>query len=300
MISPILVLGRTGQFAQCLIEAAQARATPLVAAGRPDCDVRDRDSIERLVDRTQPRAVINAAAYTAVDKAEAHADDAFAVNETGAANVAAAAAAARVPCLSISTDYVFDGRASSPYRETDAAAPVNVYGRSKRAGEIALREANPAAFVVRTSWLYSGYGHNFVRAMLALATRDVVRVVDDQRGGPTSAHDLAAALFDMVDRILAAESAPPPGVYHASASGETTWFGFAQRLFDSWRSRGHRIPRLEPISTAQYGAPAPRPRYSVLDCRKLARSFGIGLPRWDVALERCLERIAERQNESAG
>lgn len=298
MTAPILVLGRTGQLAQCLIEAARARATPLMTAGRPDCDIRDRASVDRLIASAQPRAVINAAAYTAVDKAEAHAGDAFAVNEMGAAHVAAAAGAARIPLLHISTDYVFDGRASTPYRETDAAAPLNVYGRSKRAGEIAVCTAHPAAFVVRTSWLYSAHGHNFVRTMLGLAGRDVVRVVDDQRGAPTSAHDLSAALLALIDRILAAEGAAPPGVYHASASGEATWFGFAQRLFETWATLGHRVPRVEPISTAQYGAPAPRPRYSVLDCGKLKRAFGITLPRWEDSLERCLERIAHCQTES--
>ncbi len=298
MTAPILVLGRTGQLAQCLAQAARVRATPLVTAGRGDCDIRRRDGIDRLMDRMRPRAVINAAAYTAVDEAEAHAGDAFAVNEMGAAHVAEAAGAARIPLLHISTDYVFDGRASTPYRETAAAAPLNVYGRSKLAGEIAVCAAHPAAFVVRTSWLYSAHGHNFVRTMLGLAGREVMRVVDDQRGAPTSAHDLAAALLEMIGRILATGGAPTPGIYHAAASGETTWFGFAQRLFETWATLGHRVPRLEPISTAEYGAPAPRPHYSVLDCGKLKRAFGIALPQWDNALDRCLDRLAQQRTES--
>ncbi len=298
MAGPILVIGRNGQLARCLIEAAGESKTPLVAAGRADCDIAESGGVDWLLVRYNPRAIVNTAAYTAVDEAQTHAEEAFAVNEAGARNVALATAAARIPLLHISTDYVFDGRASSPYRETDAAAPLNVYGRSKRAGEIAVCEAYPAAFVLRTSWLYSVHGRNFVRAMLGLADRSVVRVVDDQRGSPTSAHDLAAALLAMIDRIAALPAAPAPGVYHVSAAGEATWFGVAQRLFQRWRALGRAAPRIEPISTADYGAPAPRPAYSVLDCSKFKRAFGMALPDWTMSLDRCLDRLAQTQPEN--
>lgn len=295
MQAPLLVIGRNGQLARCLVETATAGAIAVVAAGRPDCDIAERASVLRLVERHAPRVIINAAAFTAVDAAEEQGAAAFAVNETGAGNVAFAAARARVPLLHVSTDYVFDGRASSPYLETDAPAPLNVYGRSKLAGERAVLDMLPAALVLRTCWLYSAYGHNFVRTMVSLAGRPSVSVVDDQRGSPTSAHDLAEAILSIVAQVSAREFSAG-GVYHVSAAGETTWHGLAERIFEEWRALGHRVPRLARISTAEYGARAPRPAYSVLDNSKLRRTFGVVLPDWQPALARVVRALHAETN----
>ena len=185
---PILIAGRTGQLARALIDLAAEYNVPLVAVGRPQLDLADPASIERVATSIAPRAIINAAAYTAVDRAEAEPALAFAVNRDGAAQLAAAAARLRIPFVHLSTDYVFDGHKVSPYLEDDPLAPLSVYGQSKLAGEEAVREIYPGSLVLRTSWVYGSHGHNFVRTMLHLAaTRDVVRVIDDQHGAPTAA-----------------------------------------------------------------------------------------------------------------
>jgi len=229
---PILVAGRTGQLARALIDLAAQRNLPLVAVERPQLDLADAASIERVATSVTPRAIVNAAAYTAVDQAESEPALAFAVNRDGAARLAEAAARSRVPFIHLSTDYVLDGRKASPYREDDVASPLSVYGQSKLAGEEAVRAAHPGALVLRTSWVYGRHGHNFVRTMLRLAaTRDLVRVVDDQHGAPTAAGDLARAILDVLAAPAASEAG---GLYHLAAAGETTWHGFAAAIFAGW------------------------------------------------------------------
>lgn len=294
--APILVLGRSGQLATCLRERAAERGIPLRAAGRGECDIVDAAAVARLVAEAAPRLVVNAAAYTAVDAAESDPAAAFAVNRDGAAHVAAAAAQARIPLIHVSTDYVFDGSKTVPYVETDAPAPLNQYGRSKLAGETAVLK-HPAAYLVRTSWVYAPFGRNFVTTMLSAADREQMRIVDDQRGRPTAAEDLAEAILTMADTVCASDP-PEPGIYHAAGAGEATWRTFAERIFAGWRRRNHRVPAVHPGTSADYAAPARRPAYSVLDCGKLARAFGIRLPPWEESLEHCLDQIESRQPEA--
>src|ERR1051326_4955958 len=198
---PVLVAGKSGQLARCLVEAARLRGAALVAVGRPELDLEDAASIERVVRAIEPAAIVNAAAYTAGDRAESDETRAFAVNRDGAERLAVAAQQRGVPFIHVSTDYVFDGRKPSPYTEEDAPAPLNVYGRSKREGEAAVRRAHAAALVLRTSWVYSPYGRNFVIAMVERSGPEQpenIGVVDDQHGAPTAAADLAGAILDIL------------------------------------------------------------------------------------------------------
>ena len=293
---PILIAGRTGQVARALLDLAVEYNVPLVAVGRPQLDLADPASIERVATSIAPRAIVNAAAYTAVDRAEAEPALAFAVNRDGAAQLAAAAARLRIPFVHMSTDYVFDGQKVSPYLEDDPLAPLSVYGQSKLAGEQAVREIYPGSLVLRTSWVYSSCGHNFVRTMLHLAaTRDVVRVIDDQHGAPTAASDLARAILNILTSPAAREAA---GLYHVTAAGETTWHGFAAAIFAGWARRGHRVPALAATTTAEYPLPARRPMNSRLDCSKIERTLGVRLPRWEASLEACLDQIAASAMEA--
>jgi dTDP-4-dehydrorhamnose reductase len=232
----------------------------------------------------RPDVVVNAAGYTAVDRAESEPDVAMAVNSDGARNVARAAASAGVPVIHISTDYVFNGRGSSPYEPDAKTDPVSVYGKSKLAGESAVREENPSHVIVRTSWVFSHRGANFVRTMLRLgAERDELRVVDDQVGRPTSSTDLASALL-VVARAVA-ENPAIAGVYHFANAGETSWFGFAQGIFEQARALGERhTPRVVPISTSEFPTAATRPAYSVLDTTSFTERFGVEPRSWQSAV----------------
>jgi dTDP-4-dehydrorhamnose reductase len=291
--NPILVAGKSGQLARSLAEEAVLRGVALVALERSHLDLTDPGSVERAVAATAPRAIINAAAYTAVDQAEAEPALAFALNRDGAARLAAAAAQRDVPFIHVSTDYVFDGRKDAPYCEDDAPSPLGVYGRSKLEGERAVRETCPAGVILRTSWLYGRFGRNFVTTMLQLAqTRDLVRVVDDQHGAPTAALDLARAILDLTERMVGADTRGRAGIYHIAAQGETTWHGFAAAIFAGWARRGRRVPALQPITTAEYKTAARRPKNSRLDCSKIERAFGLRLPAWQGSLESCLDELA--------
>ena len=291
---PILVAGRTGQLARCLAEEARGRSSALVALGRPELDLARPELLAQAVAAHSPRAIVNAAAYTAVDKAEAEPALAMAVNRDGAGALAAAAARLGVPFIHVSTDYVFDGRKGTPYREDDAPSPLGAYGRSKLEGEAAVRTACPDCVILRTSWVYSPFGQNFVATMLRLAaTREKVQVVDDQHGAPTAAGDLAVAILDLAAQLTAERSANRTGgLYHLTNAGETTWYGFAGAIFAGWARRGHRVPALEPITTAQFPTAARRPANSRLDCSKIAGAFGLRLPAWQSSLERCLDELA--------
>jgi len=294
---PILVVGKSGRVARDLVDTAGRLGFHVIALGRPALDLEDRDSIDRVLARQAPLAIVNTAAQVVLEDAERNPAQAFAVNCDGAAHIAAAAAAHGIPLLHLSTDYVFDGAKGAPYGEDDPTAPLSVYGRSKAAGEEAVLAAHPGALVVRTSWVFCAHGTNFLTTMLHLAeTQDVVRVVADQRGTPTAGDDLAHALLEMVRQLLARPREIGGGIYHVAGSGETTWLGVAQAIFDGWAQRGHRVPAVQAISTADWPGAACRPRDSRLDCGKLVRRFGIRLPDWRDSLARCLERLAhERQ-----
>lgn len=290
---PILVVGKSGQLAHCLRDAATRRNVWLATVGRPNLDLNNSAGIDDLVAAIAPSAIINAAGYTAVDRAEAEPECAFMINRDGVARLASVARKQAIPLIHVSTDYVFGGDKLSPYREGDIPAPLNAYGRSKREGEVAVLDAYPRAVVIRTSWLYSPYGQNFVRVMLRLAaTQTNVRVVNDQRGTPTSASDLADGLLDIVKQLGADRGGGTAGIFHLAGQGETTWHGFAEAIFASLARRGQPVPRLQDIPTSEYPTPARRPQNSRLDCSKAARVFGVRLAPWRASLERCLDRLA--------
>lgn len=291
---PILVVGRSGQLARCIYDLAVLRNTPIVAIGRPELDLEYVEGIDRVVTAIEPAAIVNAAAYTAVDAAEEQPRRAFAVNCGGAALLAYAAARRGIAFIHVSTDYVFDGAKSSPYREDDTPAPLNIYGASKLASEGAVLNINPCAAVIRTSWVYSPYGNNFVRTMLRLSkTQPMVKVVDDQRGTPTSAAELAAAILAIVEQLRSAVGCHDGGIYHLAGQGETSWHGFALAIFASLARRGRRVPTLQAITTAEYPTPARRPKNSCLDSSKADRVFGVRAPPWRSSLEKCLDQLDE-------
>jgi dTDP-4-dehydrorhamnose reductase len=295
---PILVAGKNGQLARCLADVGAQRAVPIFSAERPEFDLEDPGSIERVVTAVLPEAIVNAAAYTAVDKAESEPQLAFAVNRDGAGRLAATARRFHIPFIHVSTDYVFDGRKSVPYCEDDAPSPLGVYGQSKLEGETAVMNRNPNALVFRSSWVYSPYRTNFVKTMLRLAdTHDRVRVVDDQVGAPTAASDLAGAILDAVAQVVQKKIQVEPGIYHVTAAGETTWFGFAKAIFASWRERGRRVPKLEAITSADYPSAVKRPANSRLNCAKFQRAFDSCLPPWSTSLGACLDILAAAQRE---
>ena len=289
----ILVAGRSGQIAMSLAACAKRSAHEIMAIGRPDMDVCDPDSIQRAMVKVSPDVIINAAAYTAVDKAEDEEPAAFAVNADGAGYLAKAAAEAGVPIVHLSTDYVFDGTAREPYREADATAPLGAYGRSKLAGENAVRAANPQHLIIRTAWVYSPFGSNFVKTMLRLAEgRDEVRVVDDQVGNPTYALDIAEALLAMCDRLHGADPIKP-GTYHMTGQGEASWADFAEAIFTESARLGGASAKVIRISTADFPTRAKRPAHSRLDTAKLSQEGGIVLPLWKLSVRHCMSRILE-------
>lgn len=289
---PIAVLGASGQVARALHRAGTLADTPLIVAGRPAVDINELPSLAAFFSTSRPRLVINAAAYTAVDKAESDEEAARNANEDGPARIATLCALMDVPLIHISTDYVFNGKKTSPYVEDDERAPLNVYGRTKSAGEDAVRRTHAKHIIVRTAWIYGPEGQNFLKTMLRVAAeRDVLRVVADQQGTPTSADDLAAALLRIAGQVEAQGNSAPFGTYHLVSGGETTWFGFAQEIFAKAAKQGRKIPHLEAITTADYPTPAERPRYSVLDANKIREAFDITLPPWQDGVATCLKRM---------
>ena len=288
----ILVTGREGQLARCLLDAS-APGTEIIALGRPDLDITDAGSVAQAIEATRPDIVVNAAAYTAVDRAEDDSDAAVRVNAFGAGNVATAAAAAGLPVVQMSTDYVFAGSARSPYSEDDAVGPLGVYGRSKRAGEMSVAGANPNHIILRTAWVYSPYGANFLKTMLRLADdRDTINVVADQAGSPTSARDLAGAMLVACRHALTNPGdARWRGTFHLVGGGSTTWANFAAEIFRQSAARGGPFARVHPITTSQYPTRALRPAYSVLDTAKFQGVFGLRLPDWRDGLDRCLAEL---------
>ncbi len=290
----ILVTGGSGQLAQALGAAAGART--LTVVGRPDWDFDRIGALPALLAEARPTLVISAAAHTAVDRAESDVLAAWRANRDGPAVLAAYCAAAGIPLIHVSTDFVFDGSKGAPYTEDDAPNPTSVYGASKRAGEQAVLATCPRAIILRTSWVYAASGRNFVLTMLNLArTRDHLRVAADQKGCPTLAGDLADAILGIAD-ILARDGCQDrfAGIYHAAGSGETTWHGLASAAIARAGAFGHPQPKLiEAITTAEYPTPARRPADSRLDCGKLERVFGLRLPAWEAALGRTIAHIFE-------
>jgi len=291
----IFITGAEGQVARSLREAAALDDSLAVGfAARPDLDLARPETIAPILTAFQPDLVINPAAYTAVDRAEAEPDLAFAVNGAGAGAVAAAAAAAcGAPILHLSTDYVFDGTKIGPYVETDPVAPQGVYGRSKLEGERAVAAANPRHLILRTAWVYAPFGANFVRTMLRLAAeRDALRVVDDQVGCPTYAPDIADAILSIARRIgRGGWRDDYAGVTHLAGPQALSWCGFARAVVAGGAARGGRSIPVEAIATADYPTPAKRPANSQLATARLDNLFDVRLPPLTTSLDRCLDRL---------
>jgi dTDP-4-dehydrorhamnose reductase len=283
----VLVTGARGQLGSDVVRVLGAAGIALLTPGRDELDLLAPDSIDRSVAAYRPDWIVNCAAYTRVDLAESEAELAFAVNRDATGRLAAAAARHGARLLHISTDFVFNGRQSRPYRETDAPDPLGVYGQSKLAGEQAVAAALPDAVIVRTSWVYGIHGHNFVKTMLRLALQGrPLRVVDDQIGVPTWAQDIAAVLLRLI-------SADARGLFHYASAGSTSWHGFAQAVLDEAAALDFALETrsVEPIPTTAYPTAATRPAYSVLDTGKIERRLALAIPGWRDSLVNMLKEL---------
>ncbi|MBO9560311.1 MAG: dTDP-4-dehydrorhamnose reductase [Caulobacter sp.] len=290
MTGPILVFGRKGQVARELAELAGATGRPMTVAGRETLDLTDSTGVADLIAQVAPSAVINAAAYTAVDRAEREPDAAFALNRDAPAAMAAACAARDLPFVHFSTDYVFDGTLDRPYVETDPTGPTGVYGASKLAGERAVANAGGRAIILRTSWVYGVHGSNFVKTMLRLALdRDEISVVGDQIGRPTWSRDCAEAAVLAADTLRDAPDLS--GVYHLSGAGDASWADLAAEAFELSARRGGPTARVLPITTADYPTPAKRPANSRLDCGKIETALGWRSLPWRESLALCMTQM---------
>ncbi len=284
----LLVTGTQGQVAQSLVQkGSRTLDIKVIALGRPQLDLANPDTILPALAASKPDIIVNAAAYTAVDQAENEPDTAFAINRDGAGAVAAAAGALGVPLIHLSTDYVYSGDKTTPYAEDDKTGPLGVYGKSKLEGEWAVRRALPGAIILRTSWVYSPFGKNFVKTILRLGReRPLLKVVADQFGNPTSALDIAEA----ISRI-APSADQSGGIYHLAGTGHCSWYDFAKEIIASpWGCAGKS--EVQAISTAEYPTLAKRPANSVLDTSAFCKQFGFTLPDWKASLEETLKQLS--------
>lgn len=283
----MVISGRDGQVARSLVERAKGHDVEIVPLSRPGFDLAGTaQSIISAIEGARPDVVVSAAAYTRVDDAEKERDRAFAINEAGARAVAQAAHQSGIPLIHLSTDYVFDGAKPEPYDEEDRTEPATAYGASKLAGEQAVLAEHQAAIVLRTAWVYSPFGTNFVRTMLRLAIdRDEVAVVADQRGNPTSALDIADAILAIAARPVSA------GIFHMAGEGVATWADLATAVFEASSLRGGPTARVRRIATADYPTAAHRPANSQLNTDRLAKTFGVRLPHWRSSLPDVVSRL---------
>jgi dTDP-4-dehydrorhamnose reductase len=301
-VNTILVTGGGGQVA-CALAASASRFAALGyrlhKVGRPAFDFDRPDTIDACFADVAPALVINAAAWTAVDLAESQPRAAARANDTGPAHLGALCAAADIPLIHLSTDYVFDGAKGAPYLETDAPNPLGVYGATKLAGENKIRALGGKSVILRASGVYAAEGKNFVRAMLAAAKKsETLRVVADQRFCPTNADDLAEAIFAMVARIADGWRDSSGGIFHAAGSGDASWHGFAEAIFAAAAQHGRAVPRVTPIPTDEWPTQARRPADSRLDCTKLDRVYRVRLPDWRSSLTRIVDEICRREAET--
>jgi len=291
----VLVTGAKGQIGTELAAESGAHGLSVTALSRSLLDITDADAIAEAIAAHKPDIVINAAAYTAVDKAESEPEFANAVNARGPGLLGAACDGAGIPLFHLSTDYVFDGSATRAWREDDPVNPLGVYGRGKAEGEASVRRATQRHIILRTAWIFSAHGGNFVKTMLRLAgERDRLTVVDDQSGNPTSATDVARVLLHLasscMDQMTAGQE-PPWGTYHFVSAGVTSWCGFARAIMKGSSFRGGPCVPVTPITTAEYPTPAKRPANSALDCDKLKTVFGIEPRPWEFSLEDVLDQL---------
>ena len=280
----VLVTGANGQLGNELkVIASKYPAYHFIFVSRKELAIDDPDAVKKFFAENRIACCINCAAYTAVDKAEADAENAFRINADGVANLARVCNEQDVQFIHISTDYVFDGNTDLPYKESDPANPPGIYGASKRKGEEQAFQNNPSSIIIRTSWLYSSFGNNFVKTMLRLMKeRESINVVNDQFGCPTYAADLADAVMKIVS-----SGNKKPGIYHYANAGITTWYGFALAIKELSKSNC----LVNPISTEQYPTAARRPKYSVLDTKKIREAFDISIPEWQNSLQTCLKLL---------
>ena len=296
----ILVTGAKGQVAAALLKAGARRdGINVTVLGRPDLDF-ERPS-RAAIARESPDVVVNAAAYTAVDRAESEEQRAHSINAERAEAIAAAAAGLDLPIIQMSSDYVFSGDKDGAYTEEDAPDPRNAFGRSKLAGEQRVAAANPRHVILRTSWIYGEAGRNFAARMIELAkVEDEIRVVDDQYGAPTLADDIADAILKVAANLLEQRGEHLHGIYHMTADGRTNWYGFAQAIFAASARLGGPVARVRPIRSAEYPTIAARPRNSCLDCSLLAKVHGISLKPWEEGIEPTVVGLLDRFGPKEG
>jgi dTDP-4-dehydrorhamnose reductase len=285
----VLVTGANGQLGNELRRAAASHEANLnfIFTDVAELDITNPAAVEEFVHENKIAYIINCAAYTAVDKAEDDVELCYRINRDAVRNLGISAANNRAKVIHISTDYVFDGTATRPYTEDAPVSPRSVYGKSKQEGEAALQSACPDSIIIRTAWLYSIYGNNFVKTMIRLGNeKESLNVVADQTGTPTNAADLAGAILTILDRSEA--NAFEPGIYHYTNEGVTTWYDFTLQIH---RYAGITSCRVTPITTEQYPTKATRPHYSVLDKTKIKATFGITIPEWETSLKACVEEL---------
>jgi len=286
-IHKILITGSNGQLGWELGQlAASYPAFEFILVDRSQLDLSFPETIEKIIHTIKPDCIVNTAAYTAVDKSETEKELAYTVNATAVQELALISKALAIPFITYSTDYVFDGEATAPYATSRKVDPVNYYGSTKAAGETMAMEANENTIIIRTSWVFSSHGNNFVKTMMRLMKeRDQLNIVADQKGRPTYAKDLAIATMNMIDSINAGKAIK--GVYHFANQGETTWFDFAAKI----KAIAGLTCDLRPIETKDFPTPAKRPAYSVLDTSKIEEALSLSIPHWEDALASCMKEI---------
>ena len=289
----ILITGAQGQVGKELVSIANQRGFDVIAAGQTELDITQLKNIESYVEAHQPDSVINAAAYTAVNKAEEEQDITYAINRDGAANLAAVSKEKNIPLLHISTDYVFDGTKSEAYSENDAVSPLGVYGISKWQGEETIRQTLPEHIILRVAWVFGAQGNNFVKTMLRLAKdRDELSVVADQFGRPSPAKDIAKTLITLAEQYQK-EKTLEWGTYHYCGDEKVSWCGFAKEILKQAKEQGliEKDIKVNAITTAEYQDPTKRPANSMLDCEKIKNTFGIEMPSWKESLNQVLTEL---------
>jgi dTDP-4-dehydrorhamnose reductase len=283
----VLISGAQGQVGKELVAISQQQGLDVIAAGRKELDITQLKSVEDYIQSNKPEMVINAAAYTAVDKAEDEQDIAYAINKNGAENLATACKEHNIPLLHISTDYVFDGTKKEAYSENDEVSPLGVYGESKWQGEEAIRQQLPQHIILRVAWVFGAQGNNFVKTILRLSQeRNELNVVADQFGGPSPAKNIAETLISLA-RQYQKENTLEWGTYHYCGTEKTNWCEFAKEIFKQAKEQGliEKEMKVNAITTTEYPTPAKRPVNSMLDCSKIKNTFGIEMPNWKKALK---------------
>lgn len=294
----LLCIGKSGQVARALAERSGVAGVDCVCCGRPELDLLSRDDVAAALDSERPTLVVNAAAYTNVDGAEADREPAFALNAEAVATLAELCTARDLPLIHLSTDYVFDGSGERPWRETDPTAPLNIYGASKLAGENAVRDAGGAHIILRTSWVYSPFGRNFIKTMLRLARDQAsASVVNDQLGSPTSALDIADTILHIADRLRRQPTPNFYGTYHYAAAGYASWADVAALIFEIYEQRHGCKIELKSIPSSDYATPAERPRNSRLSTDRFTETFGVVPQDWRSTVTETVERLLDERAE---